>query len=899
MKNVTSSHRLFWAKSGEPSLSLIAHMLDTAAVAREILFREPESTRERLAGWLGAPGEEAVSLTAFFCGLHDMGKASPAFQIKWEEGCKRLLRYSPLTPPRKRRLKSLSVHHGPSTEVFLSALLPHIGFDEQFSSTISRCLGAHHGLTATPLELRSAKKSHASGDDSWKEARSALLEEVMTTLSITPREDLNWNPAFFVFVMGLTSVADWLASSEDFFPYGRAVHDPRSFFLESSSLAKKALDSIGWLPAEASAQGKMASFEQTFGFAPNALQKALMELLEGGGDVALLLIEAPMGGGKTEAALYAHLLFNATSQRRGFYFALPTQATGNSMFARVKGELLSALARGRDQKFHLQLQHGCSILNEEYVAIKGVGERGPGGKDQSIYASEWFSQLKRAMLAPYGVGTIDQALLSILQVRHHFVRLFGLFNRTVILDEVHAYDAYTSGLLKALTGCLKALKSPVIVMSATLPEKERGELLKAAGGLEKPQSVPSYPRITVVDSGGAVKAVQIKGMKTKKIRLANAPMDIHDLKEFLTHLLSEGDEGALAFVANTVDRAQQVFSAFGQGGLIRNGSGHIVGKIVDDTEVYLFHARFSSEERQARENQVVDIFGKRGQRPKRAILIATQVVEQSLDLDFDSIVTDLAPVDLLLQRLGRMHRHDRARPPAFEDPTFYICGLGERPPDMSTFYWDQVYYRYLLLMSWWKLRTKKMLFLPEDIDSLVNAVYSREIPSFPEGLGSSFKEALEEMGQKIEEMEAMCKNVAIARLEKVFSHLDTTLHHDFAIDDTEEPDFPQVAMTRLGGPSIKVIPVFESNGGLFLDREATRPVPDKRRLLPDERAMLYKKMVQIGNKTVYYSLIKEPMEWSVMSLSGTIHSVLITYSDCCTDIHRQTHTSLHIHTKTH
>ena len=258
----------------------------------------------------------------------------------------------------------------------------------------------------------------------------------------------------------------------------------------------------------------------------------------------------------------------------------------------------------------------------------------------------------------------------------------------------------------------------------------------------------------------------------------------------------------------------------------------------------------------------MNIFGKRGKRPKRAILIATQVVEQSLDLDFDALVTDLAPVDLLLQRLGRMHRHDRVRPRAFEDPVFYICGLAECPPDTSTCSWDQVYYRYLLLMSWWRLRSTKTLLLPQDIDPLVDSVYSRQIPPLPEELMRDFEEAFEEMVQKIEEMEAMCKNVAITRLEKVFSHLSTTIHHDFAIDDAEEPDLPQVAMTRLGGPSIKVIPVFEVDGDLFLDREGKKPVPVNRRLFPEERAMLYKKMVQIGNKAVYYSLIKENSLWS-------------------------------------
>ncbi len=837
-------------------------MLDTAAVAKEILEREPDSTRDCLGRWLKVPGSEAVSLTAFFCGLHDMGKASPAFQIKWEDGCKRLLQHSPLTLPPKRRFKNLNVHHGPLTEVFLASCLPLMGFDETFSMTIARCLGAHHGLTASPLELQRATRSAASGDSAWAMARTALLEEVITGLSVRPYEKFHVDPAFFVIVMGLTSIADWLASSDDFFPYGREVLDPGSFFLHSCSLAKEALNRIGWLPFQESTCGPLHSFEEIFGFPPNPLQKALIDLLDYQHDVAMVLIEAPMGGGKTEAALHAHIYFSATSQKRGFYFALPTQATGNSMFARVKGGLMAALGKGYKQTFHLQLQHGCALMNEEYVAIKEVGDRFDAGDGESIYASQWFSQLKRAMLAPYGVGTIDQALLSILQIRHHFVRLFGLFNRTVIMDEVHAYDAYTSGLLKILIKHLKALESPVIVMSATLPERERSALLQAAGGKEEADSIPMYPRITVVDSKGLVRGLHIGQTASKEMHLAHAPMGIDALKDFLIGLLSEDRSGLVAFVANTVDRAQKIFSAFGKGQLIRNALGHhIVGKCLNDTEIYLFHARFPSEERQARENWVVDLFGKDGRRPKRAILIATQVVEQSLDLDFDVMVTDLAPVDLLLQRSGRMHRHFRARPSAFETPTLYICGLEDFPPDTSTFYWDQVYYKYLLLMSWWQLRAKKAILLPEDIDTLIQEVYSRTIPSLPKELRKDFKVALGEMEHKVEEMEGICSQVALTNLEKIFSHIETTLHHDFAIDENEDSSFPQVAMTRLNGPVVKVIPLFEHDGKLFFDMECKKAVHIKKRLSNEESVILYKRMVQIGNKAIYHRLIREESLW--------------------------------------
>ena len=202
-----------------------------------------------------------------------------------------------------------------------------------------------------------------------------------------------------------------------------------------------------------------------------------------------------MGEGKTELALLAHLRLQAALGHRGLYIGLPTQATGNAMFDRT---LRFLRAFGSDQRLDIQLAHGGAMLDERLVELRGIhGEVG-----DSVRSSAWFSQRRRPLISPYGVGTIDQALLATLNVKHHFVRLWGLTNRVVVLDEVHAYDTYTSGLIESLLRWLKALGCSVVVMSATLPRQKRDALVRAWGAA--PEKAPSlaYPRILLANDHG-------------------------------------------------------------------------------------------------------------------------------------------------------------------------------------------------------------------------------------------------------------------------------------------------------------------------------------------------------------------------------------------------------------
>ncbi|WP_269801873.1 CRISPR-associated endonuclease Cas3'' [Thermus sediminis] len=460
-----------WAKSGEPFHPLLAHMLDTAAVAQAVLFREPSRTLALYTQDWGLSLEEAVAWVALLVGLHDLGKASPVFQAAWEEGARRVQEAGLLLE------EGLEwVAHGVFTELYLRRLLKAKGLPERAANDLATALGAHHGFLASAEEKKAARRQLKQEDPLWWEVRRWLLEELFQRLGarLPELEGREARPEAVLRVMALASFADWVASDPNFFPYGRDPMDP-GYLAEAQKRAKRALDQVGW---KAFRSPEKREFRHLFSFSPNPLQTRLPQVLGSPKEPVLALVEAPMGMGKTEAALYAYHLLQWALGHRGLYVALPTQATGNGLFPRVKAFLERLHSEG---PLDLQLQHGAALLNREYVALLEKVRPEQVEKEGAV-ASAWFSARKRAMLSPHGVGTLDQALLGVLRVKHHFIRLWGLMNRVVVLDEVHAYDVYTSGLLLSLLKWLKALGSSVILMTATLPPSRRRELLKAWGG---------------------------------------------------------------------------------------------------------------------------------------------------------------------------------------------------------------------------------------------------------------------------------------------------------------------------------------------------------------------------------------------------------------------------------
>ncbi len=709
--------------------------------------------------------------------------------------------------------------------------------------------------------------------------------------------------------MALASFADWVASDHSLFPRGRDASS-EGFWAEAQHLAEQALDRIGWRPRRPLVSGPVPGFEEVFPFHPHALQQTVAEAVGSVAGPALVLVEAPMGQGKTEAALYAHLVLQQRLDHRGMYVALPTQATGNGLFPRVKAFLERFSAH---DKVDLQLQHGAAILNPEYQELRptSVGE-----EDQGVVAGDWFSAKKRAMLSEYGVGTLDQALLGVLKVRHHFVRLWGLMNRTVVLDEIHAYDTYTSELLLALLRWLRELGSSAIVMTATFPPSKRRALLSVWG--EVPADLGTYPRVVVAD-GSTMRVYPVPAGEEKVVQIEAVPVEVVPLAK----LLRERPPGVLGAIVNTVDRAQALYRALGEGEILRvndllesdliqnlaqgagsqkrvdswgtieqaiRGAPHkadiVLGKrMPDGTLVFLLHARFPAEERALREQISLALFGKEGPRPKQAILVATQVAEQSLDLDFDLLYTDLAPIDLLFQRAGRLQRHSRERPAGHGSPVLLV-GCPPKPAFGSPLYWSAVYEEYVLLSTWLSLRGRTQFALPTDMEPLLEEVYERPWDAFPEEMRDAAEDAFREMQVRREQDEATARNLGLfdpAALVESGKHSED-LPADLRLDDDAEDGRTQRLLTRLGNPSVSVVPVFRLAGRLFLDPIGTRPCPARGRLTPAEAHALYDRMVRLSRRSVVTSVRKTdcPPGWAQHSLARDLRPLEV--GSVCGDV---------------
>jgi CRISPR-associated endonuclease/helicase Cas3 len=285
------------------------------------------------------------------------------------------------------------------------------------------------------------------GGEDWEGVRLDLFEALAGLFRV--RDLPSWppdtadDPAFWTLLAGLVSFADWIGSIEKYF-FHLEAYDLPTYAGRAYERALLALEELGW-----SGHGPptgSTTFHSLFGFSPRPLQEAAVELADRLLTPALVIVEAPTGEGKTEAALYLADAWLRRAKQRGIYVAMPTQATSNQMLGRVRHYLAQ---RYTERQANLLLLHGNAAWSEELneLRLAAVDEE----SESTVVAHSWFLlNKKRALLAPFAVGTVDQALLSVLQTKHFFVRLFGLSHKTVIFDEVHAYDTYMATLFRHL-----------------------------------------------------------------------------------------------------------------------------------------------------------------------------------------------------------------------------------------------------------------------------------------------------------------------------------------------------------------------------------------------------------------------------------------------------------------
>ncbi|WP_425433434.1 CRISPR-associated helicase Cas3' [Glycomyces artemisiae] len=747
-----------WGKSSHSDdgawMPLHRHISDTAAVARHLFHRFlPDSVRRTLAAALpGGEGDAAV-LCTWLAAVHDIGKATPAFamQVPWLFAS---MEAEGLTARAQVTVDRRQAPHATAGMLILDRWLEQRhNWDPQRTKQISVVVGGHHGLPPDGLQCEAAlSRPYLLGwsrqdHPHWLRTQFALLDWAAESSGAAGRlgdwRQLKLPQPVQVLLTGLVIMADWIASNPALFPYRTDTAFDQSRI--RSGLAELDL-TTPWSAVAPELDEDLLStrFGLPVHYQLRPVQRAALAEAVSAPVAGLMIIEAPMGEGKTEAALLAAEAFAAKSGAGGCYIALPTRATSDAMFDRALEWARRLPDRRGDRGDHsIALAHAKAFSNTRFTrlfhrgAVSAVAQDEAGhGPNAQLIAHWWMAGRKKNMFNSFVVGTIDQLLFAALKAKHLALRHLGLAGKVVIIDEAHAYDVYMGVYLDTALEWLASYDVPVVILSATLPAQRRCELVAAyekgrngprpAVGRRRrpaPTAAELYPeliddigypavitagtegpvRIRPVQPSGRVTAVEVRTLKD-------------DPKSLIDVLQRELDGGGCALVLrNTVKRVQETAKA------LRDAFGPEL--------VTVAHSRFTAPDRADKDELLRNLFGPPGnghERPAKHIVVASQVAEQSLDIDFDLLVTDLAPADLVLQRMGRLHRHER--PERTRPARCYLTGADwEAETAVPVPGSVRVYGAWALLRSAAVLHPYldggRMVILPGDIAPLVQAAY--------------------------------------------------------------------------------------------------------------------------------------------------------------------------------
>jgi len=741
-------HQAFWAKSAGETQSLfkpvVHHGLDVAACA----FRFLETSPTRLARELRLSGlsqDRHLSLCALLAALHDLGKISRSFQALvpalWPEA---VLGACPRTPPSGLRHwhATAKLLAAPEVEAALAPVFGPGGLDGQVRAAVA----GHHGLAPDEEVLNAdsfaSVRDPAIGPMCVEAAASACAELVALFDDLRDLPGIADPEGFSFALNGLITLSDWVGSDPARFAFEDPAMPAAQYWPIAQERAAEALAATGLPPARPTAVPSLARLSPHVAM-PRPMQTAA-SVLSIGRDPQIVVIEDGTGSGKTEAALLLAARMIASGLGEGLFVALPTMATANAMHGRLK----AALGGVFDGPASLVLAHGKADLAGRLARLAEGVSAGGEGDEMRTWASAWVADnRKKAFLASAGAGTIDQAFLSILPKKHLTLRQYALAGRILIVDEAHTCDAYMGEELKVLVQMQARLGGSVIVLSATLSRSQRGDLLAAfalgrglrsasAGALRDSLRSQAYPLLSRWCAGEGVSETAVDGAPglARRVEVRR----IGDRAQTVTMALEAAARGAaVGIICNAVDPAIETWRA------LRDA-----GQPAD--RCHLFHARFTMEDRMAIEARVQGWFGRDSTPDRRAgrILVATQVIEQSLDLDFDVLISDLAPVDLLVQRAGRLWRHARSgRPEAV--PTLHV--LTPEPQGVARADWlDPVLgpaaFVYRMPGVMWRtardLLAKGALETPDDLRTLIETAYAPEDEDLPPCLRGPHQEML-------------------------------------------------------------------------------------------------------------------------------------------------------------
>ena len=723
--NVATAHFAWWGKArdvldGEPAVHpLLWHLIDVGACAQALLDAEPARCHA-LSQSLGLSPDGTRAFAGYLVALHDIGKLATGFQRKAPSHAPSAITALPPANPH--------TDHTVEGAALLGALPPAGVFaNARQGRVLMDAVAGHHGRPV---------RDPAYEEKTFGPPGMAAFAQIVDILHALFRPSAPgaldgaaltqaaWRLA------GLTTLADWLGSDRSRFPY-TPPGDPATYLRLAAYQARDAVAVAGLNETRGGVMNP--GMMLPCGATPSPMQKIAEDiaLVDGPG---LYVIEDVTGSGKTEASAILTARLIGAGKATGAFFALPTMATANAMYARMRGGYRALFAAGEAPS--LALAHGRADLNADFA-------RSTVGEGAEADCAAWFAgETRRALLADVGVGTIDQALLAALPSRFQVLRLHGLAGKVMVLDEVHAYDPYMAAGIERLLAFHAMAGGSAILLSATLPrtmrdrfetawsgERAVGKPVSSASGMGKPVAPPAPPP---PDPLPLMSITSIR--ETARQAVAAAPTSMRRVAverlaspaEGEARIVAAAGKGAAClYIRNSVDDARETVAAL-------HGAG---------VSAILFHARFAMTDRLAIEGEVLRVFGKDGTAAERAgrVLVATQVVEQSLDLDFDVMVSDLAPLDLLIQRAGRLRRHARQGRVVADAPLAVVSPdpdavtgewLSTLLPRTSAVYRDDA----LLWRSARALFAAGAIVTPAGTRALIEAVYGPDSETVPPAL---------------------------------------------------------------------------------------------------------------------------------------------------------------------
>lgn len=696
----------FYAKSKKNSqgykpigtMSVKQHCIDVGLVTKFILTDYNPCILELVSKKLKAEKTEVLQMFSLFSSLHDVGKVHLYFQMNFENAVQELLSRGLISQNfvnefrKSKYTDNYRVRHEVVTRKILLDECKNYKKNSLFRGLVY-ALSSHH-----EKDNNSTKRNPSilEGTDLFFDEKQNELIKDLHKIFLFDWENLNkfskdkTDSICMVFFFILIA-SDWVASSyldnniekfdecdrnnnlDDFIEF-RENQIRNIFDNELGLINRKSID--------------LSDFSKIFGtknYILRPLQKKMEEICKNK-KIKFFIVEGPMGEGKTETALYAagHMM----GEKPGIFFGLPTGVTSFMMNVRLKRIF-------ENQKVsNLNVLYSNSFLEEKLYEAE---------VEDSL---DLLKSSRTGMLVENVVGTVDQLMLAVVKSKFSILRLLGLINKVIIIDEVHAYDSYMQSIIYRFLEWASELEIPVILLSATLSKKVKSKLVESYFGSSVELKKDSYPLITCITEDNEIKEYVVESTYMQK----NFEWNFLRLEEDRLNLLRKvqdkvGENKNIGVVCNTVRESREIYD--------------LLSSNLENYDIVLLHSNFKVKDRKEKEEYIKSKLGKEN-RKQNLIVIGTQVLEQSLDIDFDVLFTYLAPKDLLLQRVGRCHRFEIDGRDS--SPEVYVI-LPLNPFEYIGAGYERIYNEYILRKTEEYLLNHPICSLPKDFRSSIEEVY--------------------------------------------------------------------------------------------------------------------------------------------------------------------------------